>query len=167
MCTSRPSVKIKKLVGRRTTPCPPSRTPPIQANHKAIKFILPGYTVWMENHLLSTPLPTVKLCRDSPLVFPTPRLGGNRGGSIFLLFLVLISITMVLGGWNPKVRLSVIKGCVLMGEINALTLAAGLVAAALGESAGTLGELGADSSILLNPVCKGVFAILDDTVYPN
>jgi hypothetical protein len=67
-------------------------------------------------------------------------------------------------GRDPQARLPVLKRLVLAGEIDTLTLVAGGIAAALRESASTLGELRRDRCVLRNPVCEGIFAVLDNAV---
>ena len=60
----------------------------------------------------------------------------SNGRCVFFIKLVtvLIAVTLVLSGRDPQTRLPV-KGLVLSGEIDALTVATALVAAALGKSA--------------------------------
>ena len=90
-------------------------------------------------------------------------LTSNNGGHIVVkLITVFIAVTLVLSSWNPETGLPVVHGLVLAREVNSLTLVT--VAAALGESAGALGELRGDGGVLGNPVGKSILAVLDDTV---
>ena len=66
----------------------------------------------------------------------------------------------MLAGGDPEARLAVTEGLVLAGEVVALTSVAGRTT--LGKSARAGGELGADGSVLLDPVGERVFAVLDD-----
>ena len=88
-------------------------------------------------------------------------------GLLLLFFLlVLISILLVLTGGDPNTGFTVaLKASILAREIDAL--ARGTVLAALGEVAGAGGELGGDGGVGGDPVCEGVFAVLDDTVHTS
>ena len=91
-------------------------------------------------------------------------LAGN-GGCVLVLKLVtvLVAIVLVLRGRDPQTRLPV-QGLVLAREVDTLTVATALVAAALRKGARSLGELGRDRGVLGNPVGKSILAVLDDTV---
>lgn len=91
-------------------------------------------------------------------------LAGN-GGCVFVLELitVLVAVTLVLSSRDPQARLPV-QGLVLAREVDALTMATALVAAALRKGTRSLGELGRDGCVLGNPVGKSILAVLDDTV---
>ncbi len=65
---------------------------------------------------------------------------------------------------NPEAALAVLHALVLAREIDTFTCVA-ILAAALGEVASAGAELGGDGCVLLNPVCEGVLAVLDDTGY--
>ena len=69
-------------------------------------------------------------------------------------------MSLVLAGGDPEARLAVTEGLVLAGKIVALTGVAGC--ATLGKSARAGGELGADGSVLLDPVGESILAVLDD-----
>jgi hypothetical protein len=105
-----------------------------------------------------------RLSSHRPLVLPTTLvLTSNSGGQVVVkLILVVVAVTLVLCGWDPKTRLPVVHGLVLAREVNSLALMT--VAATLGEGAGALGELRGDGGVLGDPVGKSVFAVLDDTV---
>ena len=82
---------------------------------------------------------------------------------LFLILLIIFIVaTLVRAGWDPETALTVLHSLVLTGKVNGLTLVT--VLAALGQSAGASGELGANSSVLLDPVGKSIFAILDDAI---
>lgn len=86
---------------------------------------------------------------------------GDLGGLFLFLLIVLVLALLVLGRWDPETRLAVLtQRLVLTAEVNGLALVA--VLAALGKVAGAGGELGADGSVLLDPVGECVFAVLDD-----
>lgn len=88
-------------------------------------------------------------------------LASNGGRGIILEILaVLVAVTLVLGGGDPKTGLPAIKGLVLAREVDTLAVA---VAAALRESARALRQLGGDRGILRDPIGQGIFAILDDS----
>jgi hypothetical protein len=81
----------------------------------------------------------------------------SRGDTLLLTaadLLIIVLLVLVLVGF-PDARLAVL---VLAGEIVTLLV----VAAALGESAGAGGELGADSGVLLDPVGQSILAVLDN-----
>lgn len=61
---------------------------------------------------------------------------------------------------NPRV--AVLQGLVLRGEVDPLTSPGGVVAVALGESAGTGGQVRLDNSLGGHPVGQGIFTVLDD-----
>lgn len=63
----------------------------------------------------------------------------------------------MLSGGNPAVVVP-IHSLILSAQVNALHL--GL--SPLAESARALAQVGADNRLALNPVCQGVFAVLDD-----
>lgn len=87
---------------------------------------------------------------------------GNRVLSLLLLLLVIVLVTLVGACRNPESALvGAPQRCILAGEVDRLTLVT--VVAALRESAGADRELGGDGSILLDPVGKGILAVLDDT----
>ena len=82
------------------------------------------------------------------------------GGGCDLIVLVIVVVSLVLAGGDPKTGLAVLERLVLAGEVVALTGVAGC--ATLGESARASGELGADGGVLLDPVGEGILAVLDD-----
>lgn len=91
-------------------------------------------------------------------------LAGNRGRVFIVkLITVLVAVTLVLRGRNPQTRLA-IKGLVLSREVNTLTVATALVAAALGKGPGSLRELGRDRSVLGDPVGKSILAVLNNSI---
>lgn len=63
---------------------------------------------------------------------------------------------------DPKPALTVLHAAVLAAEVDALALLAVLVAA-LGEVAGAGGELRLDGRVGGDPVCEGIFAVLNDS----
>jgi hypothetical protein len=69
----------------------------------------------------------------------------------------------MLRGGDPEPRLPVIKGLVLVGEVDTFLIAACGILATLGKSTGALRQLGANGGILHDPVGEGIFAILNDT----
>ena len=82
------------------------------------------------------------------------------GGGCDLIVLVIVVVSLVLAGGDPKTGLAVLERLVLAGEVVALTGVAGC--ATLGESARASGKLGADGGVLLDPVGEGILAVLDD-----
>lgn len=116
-----------------------------------------------EDECRTTSQISLELSSNGSLLFSASSLGGNGGGRIFLLFLFLVAVTLMFRGWNPEARLPVVKGLVLVGQIDALTGAAGGILAALRERAGASGKLGVDRGVLLDPICEGIFAVLDDS----
>jgi hypothetical protein len=104
-----------------------------------------------------------RLCRNGPLVLAAALLTSNGGGHVvFKLITVFVAVTLVFSGGDPETGLPVIHGLVLAREVNSLALVT--VAAALGESAGALGELRGDGGVLGDPVGESILAVLDDTV---
>lgn len=83
------------------------------------------------------------------------------GGGGYLVVLVIVLVSLVLAGRDPEARLAV-HGLVLAGEVVTLTSVAGC--ATLGKSARAGGELGADGSVLLDPVGESILAVLDDSL---
>lgn len=82
------------------------------------------------------------------------------GGGCNLIILVVVVVSLVLAGRDPKAGLAVLKRLVLAGEVVALTGVAG--SATLGQGARASGELGRDGGVLLHPVGEGILAVLDD-----
>ena len=90
-------------------------------------------------------------------------LAGNGGRDIIAL-LIVVTVTSVLGSRDPQTRLATVKGLVLTRQINRLASMLTAVAAALRKGAGAGGEFGGDGGVLLDPVGKRVFAVLNDAV---
>jgi hypothetical protein len=102
---------------------------------------------------------------NRPLLFTASSLSGDGRWDIVLQVLIVVSVTsLVLRGRNPKTRLSVIKGLILVREIDTLLVVTGGVLATLGKGARTGRELRGHGSVLDNPIGEGIFAVLDDTV---
>lgn len=106
-----------------------------------------------------------RLSSHNPLIVSAALMLTSNGGGVVvvkvMLITVLISVACMFRGRDPQARFPV-EGLVLSREVNALAVAAALVATALGKGAGSLGELGGNGSVLRDPVGKGVFAVLDD-----
>jgi hypothetical protein len=82
------------------------------------------------------------------------------GGGRDLIILIVVVVSLVLAGRDPKAGLAVLERLVLAGEVVALTSVAG--SATLGKSARASGELGADGGVLLDPVGESILAVLND-----
>ena len=106
-----------------------------------------------------------RLSSNDPLVFTTALVLTSDGGVniVIKVLTVVVAVALVLGGRDPQARFP-IEGLVLAREVDTLTHVAVLVAAALRESARSLGELGGDGGILGHPVGKSILTVLDDTV---
>lgn len=69
---------------------------------------------------------------------------------------------LVLAGGDPEAALAVtLEWCILAAEVDWSSLVTVLVAA-LGEGAGTCGQVGLDRGILLDPVGEGILTVLND-----
>jgi len=84
------------------------------------------------------------------------------GGGCDLIIVIVVLVSLVLAGRDPKAGLAVLERLVLAGKVVARTGVTG--SATLGESARASGELGADSSVLLDPVGESILAVLDDSL---
>ncbi len=83
----------------------------------------------------------------------------------FLLFFFLVAwVLAVSASWNPEPALTVFHARVLAGEVNAL---AQLLVATLREVAGACAEGRLDGGISGDPVCEGIFTVLNDAVGPR
>lgn len=100
---------------------------------------------------------TDRLCGDALLTAAGLAID-SRGG--YLIIFVIVLVSLVLAGRDPEAGLAVTEGLVLAGEVVAFTGVARC--ATLGESARASGELGADGSVLLDPVGQSILAVLDD-----
>lgn len=100
---------------------------------------------------------TDRLCGDALLT--AAGLAIDSGGGYLIIFIIVL-VSLVLAGGDPETGLAVTEGLVLAGKVVALTGVAGC--ATLGESARASGELGADGSVLLDPVGESILAVLDD-----
>ena len=100
---------------------------------------------------------TGRLCGDALLTAAGLAVDGGGG---YLVILIIVLVSLVLAGGDPEAGLAVTEGLVLAGEVVALTGVAGC--ATLRKSARAGGELGADGSVLLDPVGKSILAVLDD-----
>ena len=98
-----------------------------------------------------------RLCGDALLT--AAGLAIDSGGGYLVIFIIVL-VSLVLAGGDPETGLAVTEGLVLAGEVVALTGVAGC--ATLGKSARASGELGADGSVLLDPVGESILAVLDD-----
>ena len=90
-------------------------------------------------------------------------LAGNRGRDVVALFIV-VTVTSVLRSGDPQTRLAAVKRLVLTRQVNRLASVLAAVATTLREGARASGEFRGDGCVLLDPVGKRVFAILDDAV---
>lgn len=105
-----------------------------------------------------------KACLDDrdhwcSLLFSSPGCLAIHGTGDFLT-LIFGLVAGVLVSGNPRV--AVLQGLVLRGEVDPLTSPGGVVAVALGESAGTGRQVRLDDSLGGHPVGQGIFAVLDD-----
>jgi hypothetical protein len=101
------------------------------------------------------------LC-GNPLLFTAAVFAGDGRRSLVAL-LIIVAVTSVLGSRDPQARLTTLERLVLARQINGLASVLAAVAAALREGTGASRHLGGDGGVLLDPVGKRVFAILDDT----
>jgi hypothetical protein len=95
------------------------------------------------------------------LLLPTSRYPVGRIILLFFILMIILVLSVGIGG-DPEAALTVLHRLVLASEVDASALHALL--AALRKVAGTRAELGRYGSVLLDPVGKGVFAILDDPI---
>ena len=100
---------------------------------------------------------TDRLCGDALLTAAGLTVDGGGG---HLIIFVIVLVSLVLAGGDPEAGLAVTEGLVLAGEVVALTGVTGC--ATLGKSARAGRELGADGSVLLDPVGESILAVLDD-----
>jgi hypothetical protein len=84
---------------------------------------------------------SVRHLGSDPLLLTTTLMlaSNSRVDIVIQVVTILIAVTLVLCGRNPKSRLSV-KGLILAREVNTITTA-GSIATALGQGAGALGQL--------------------------
>lgn len=111
-----------------------------------------------------------RLGSNVSLVLTAALLASQSRVNIIVIILEIITVlvaavALMLGSGDPKSGLPVVEGLILAREVMtlALTLTGG-VAAALGEGAGALGQLGGDGRVLGDPVGQGVFAVLNDAM---
>jgi hypothetical protein len=84
---------------------------------------------------------SVRHLGSNPLLFTTTLMLASNGrvNIVIQVVTILVAVTLMLCGRNPKTRLSV-KGLILAREVDTI-IAAGSVATALGQGAGALGQL--------------------------
>ena len=87
-----------------------------------------------------------------------------KGMSVVELILVIV-LVCVGAGWNPLARLAILVWRILSGQVvTTLSITSNEVAAPLGKIASTSRELRVNGGLGVDPVRKGVLAVLDNSL---